>query len=114
MVHGPYREFVNMGVQWSINKKKSFAAIQAIVDLQSIIAEKDIQIKELNGKLFIVDEEILRYRFNMSQQSKQLNKYSLELERMKPWATIGKVGIVIVCVAAATFVAVLVIQTVNQ
>jgi len=98
-----------MGVRWKINKTKYTNAVLAITKLNDVIFEKDVQIFELNSKLFIIDETLERYRFNINAKTDEAEQCALKNERLKSWVTIGKVGTVVIC-AGATVAAIVIIK----
>jgi hypothetical protein len=102
-----------MGVRWSLNKSRSTSAVRAIAVLHGIIFEKDIQIEQLNGKLFLYDEEVMRCNLELSRKMTELSKCNINMSKLKAWGTIGKVGVIIICVSTAVGLTVLIVQTVS-
>jgi len=110
MVHGPYKDFVAMGVRWSVNKFKYTNATLALVEKDKVIAEKDSQIVNLNAKLFLVDDEIGRYRYNLGLKTKESSDCALDKAKLQSWAAVGKVGTVVICVGVAVVSVILITE----
>ena len=110
LVQGPYSDFVRFAANYEVSKDQTRHFARLVVEernrtkhANSIIAEKDIQLAAKDTMITDITQEA-------AQNQENLIDCGQKVASLKPWATVGKIGVIVVSVAVVGIVAAQVVQ----